>query len=266
MIAFCMLVVVLARPQIPDTLDKNAEGIDIILALDVSQSMLAEDLKPNRLTAAANLSIQFINDRPNDNIGLVIFSGESFTQCPLTLDHVVLTDMFKSVQFGVLRDGTAIGLGLTNSVSCLKNSQAKSKVIILLTDGANNMGDISPEQAAGLAEKMNIRVYTIGVGTKGLAPFPFQTPVGVFYGNIPGDLDEPLLKQIAKTTGGAYFRATGNKQLQSIYAQIDTLEKSKLKEQQDIPKNEMYLPFALLAVLCVLLELILRMTILRKIP
>ncbi len=265
-LAIVLLIIVIAQPQKTGNWKKNAKGIDIVLAIDISQSMLAEDLKPNRLSAAINLSTQFINDRPNDNIGLVVFSGESFTQCPLTLDHVTLIEMFKNINFGVLRDGTAIGLGLTNAVSCLKSGQSKSKVIILLTDGINNIGDISPEMAAELAKKMNIRVYTIGVGTEGLAPFPFKTPLGVFYENVAVEIDELLLKNIAQSTGGLYFRATDNNRLQQIYMQIDKLEKTKLKQQHDIPKEDVYLPFALLAGLCVLLELILRMSILRKIP
>jgi Ca-activated chloride channel family protein len=265
-LAITLLIIVIARPQKTGNWEKNAEGIDIVLALDISQSMLAEDLKPNRLSAAVNLSAQFINDRPNDNIGLVVFSGESFTQCPLTLDHATLINMFKEIKFGALSDGTAIGLGLTNAVSCLKAGQSKSKVIILLTDGINNMGNISPETAAELAKKMNIRVYTIGVGTEGLAPFPFKTPLGVFYENVAVEIDETLLRNIAQNTGGLYFRATDNSRLQQIYMQIDTLEKTKLQQQHDIPKEDVYLPFALFAGLCLLLELILRMTVFRKIP
>ena len=197
MAAVAILIVVLARPQSTNSWQNSStEGIDIILAMDISGSMLAQDLKPNRLEAAKDVAASFINGRPNDNIGLVVFSGESFTQCPLTTDHTVLLNLFKDIQSGMIQDGTAIGLGLANAVSRIKDSQAKSKVIILLTDGSNNAGEIAPVTAAEIAKTFGIRVYTIGVGTKGMAPYPFQTAFGIQYQNIPVEIDEPTLKQI----------------------------------------------------------------------
>ena len=197
MLAIALLIVILARPQSTNSWQNStSEGIDIVLAMDISSSMLAEDLKPNRLEAAKDVAASFINGRPNDNVGLVLFAAESFTQCPLTTDHTVLLNLFKDIQCGMIQDGTAIGLGLANSVSRIKDSQAKSKVIILLTDGVNNAGEIAPVTAAEIAKTFGIRVYTIGVGTKGQAPYPFQTAFGVQYQNIPVEIDEPTLKQI----------------------------------------------------------------------
>ncbi len=267
MAIIALLIVVLARPQSTNSWENTStEGIDIMLALDISTSMLAEDLKPNRLEAAKDVAASFINGRPNDNIGLVVFAGESFTQCPLTTDHTVLLNLFKDIRSGMIQDGTAIGLGLANAVSRIKDSQALSKVIILLTDGSNNMGEIAPVTAAEIARTFGIRVYTVGVGTKGEAPYPFQTPYGVQYRNIPVDIDEPALKQIASVTGGQYFRATDNASLKSIYSEIDQMEKTKISVQQFSKKQEEYMNWALLLFVLLLVEILLRNTLLRNIP
>lgn len=263
---FVLVVVVLARPQSIDSWQNTStEGIDIVVALDISTSMLAEDLKPNRLEAAKNMASAFIADRHTDNIGLVLFAGESFTQCPLTTDHAVLMNLFASIQSGMIEDGTAIGLGLANAVSRVKDSQAKSKVVILLTDGTNNRGDIDPLTAAELAKTFGIRVYTIGVGTKGKAPYPFHTANGVVYQNIEVNIDEEPLKQIAATTGGEYFRATDNASLAGIYQEIDQLEKTKMQVREYSKRQEEFRPFALAAFLLLLLEIILRQ-IIRSLP
>ncbi|MDR2469474.1 MAG: VWA domain-containing protein [Tannerella sp.] len=261
------LIIVLARPQSTNNWQNSTtEGIDIIMSLDISGSMLAEDLKPNRLEAAKNVAAAFINGRPTDNIGLVVFASESFTQCPLTTDHAVLLNLFKDIQCGMIEDGTAIGLGLANAVSRIKDSQAKSKVIILLTDGSNNRGEIAPVTAAEIAQTFGIRVYAIGVGTKGEAPYPFRTAFGVQYHNVPVDIDEPTLKQIAATTGGQYFRATDNASLKAIYAEIDRMEKTKISVQEFSKKQEEYRNIALLAFALLLLEILLRYTLFKKIP
>ncbi|MDH6311820.1 Ca-activated chloride channel family protein [Parabacteroides sp. PFB2-10] len=267
MVAIALLIIVLARPQSTNRWENSStEGIDIMLALDVSTSMLAEDLKPNRLEAAKDVAASFINGRPTDNIGLVVFAAESFTQCPLTTDHTVLLNLFKDVQTGLINDGTAIGLGLANAVSRIKDSDAISKVIILLTDGVNNQGEIAPVTAADIARTFGVRVYTIGVGTQGMAPHPFQTAFGVQYHNIEVQIDEPALKQIAATTGGQYFRATDNSSLKQIYAEIDQLEKTKISVQQFSKKQEEYKFWALLVFALLLIEILLRNTLLRNIP
>jgi Ca-activated chloride channel family protein len=267
MVAVALVIVILARPQSTNSWEnRNTEGIDIMLVMDVSGSMLAEDLKPNRLEASKNVAASFINGRPNDNIGLVVFSGESFTQCPLTTDHAVLLNLFKDIRSGMIQDGTAIGLGLANAVSRIKDSQAKSRVIILLTDGSNNMGEIAPVTAAEIASTFGIRVYTVGVGTRGEAPYPFQTPFGIQYRNVPVDIDEPALQQIASATGGQYFRATDNSSLKAIYEEIDRMEKTKISVQQYSKKQEEYKPLALYLFAILLLELLLRNTLLRNIP
>jgi Ca-activated chloride channel family protein len=234
--------------------------------MDISSSMLAQDLKPDRLEAAKDVAASFINGRPNDNIGLVVFSGESFTQCPLTTDHTVLLNLFKDIKSGMINDGTAIGLGLANAVSRIKDSQAISKVIILLTDGSNNMGEIAPVTAADIAKVFGIRVYTIGVGTKGMSPYPFQTAFGIQYQNIPVEIDESILKQIAVATGGQYFRATDNTSLKNIYDEIDHMEKTKISVQEFSKKQEEYKDWALLIFALLLLELLLKNTLLRNIP
>jgi len=262
-----LLIVVIARPQLSNHFQtETTEGIDIMLSLDISGTMLAEDLRPNRLEAAKNVATEFVSSRPNDNIGLVVFAGESFTQCPLTNDHAVLVNLFQGVQYGMIEDGTAIGLGLANAVSRIKDSQAKSKVIILLTDGSNNAGDVAPLTAAEIAQSFGIRVYTIGVGTRGVAPYPVQTPVGIRYQDLPVDIDEDMLREVASLTGGQYFRATDTNNLKSIYQEIDQLEKTKLSVRQYSKKNEVYLPFLLAAFFLLLAELVLRHTFLRRLP
>ncbi|MDR3251649.1 MAG: VWA domain-containing protein [Tannerella sp.] len=267
MVSVALVIVILARPQSTNSWEnRDTEGIDIMLAMDISGSMLAEDLKPNRLEASKNVAASFINGRPNDNIGLVLFSAESFTQCPLTTDHAVLLNLFKDIRSGMIKDGTAIGLGLANAVSRIKDSKAMSRVIILLTDGSNNQGEIAPVTAAEIAKTFGIRVYTIGVGTRGTAPYPYPTPSGIVYQNMPVDIDEPTLKQIASTTGGQYFRATDNSSLKSIYDEIDQMEKIKINVQQYSKKQEEYKPLALLVFVLLLLELLLRNTIFRNIP
>ncbi len=267
MAAVAVLIVILARPQSTNSWQNSStEGIDIVMAMDISSSMLAQDLKPNRLEAAKDMAASFINGRPNDNIGLVVFAGESFTQCPLTTDHSVLLNLFKDIQPGIIEDGTAIGLGLANAVSRIKDSQAKSKVIILLTDGVNNMGEIAPVTAAEIAQTFGVRVYTIGVGTKGEAPYPFQTAFGIQYQNIPVEIDEPTLKQISATTGGQYFRATDNASLKEIYSEIDKMEKTKISVQEYSKKQEEYKNWALLLFALLLVEILLRNTLLRNIP
>lgn len=267
MAAIAVLIVILARPQSTNSWQNSmTEGIDIVLAMDISTSMLAQDLKPNRLEAAKDVAASFINGRQNDNIGLVVFAAESFTQCPLTTDHGVLLNLFKDIQTGILDDGTAIGLGLANAVSRIKDSQAKSKVIILLTDGVNNQGEIAPVTAAEIAKTFGIRVYTIGVGTMGKAPYPFQTAFGVQYQNIDVEIDEPTLKQIAATTGGQYFRATDNASLKEIYSEIDQMEKTKISVQQYSKKQEEYKNWAILLFALLLVEIVIRNTLVRNIP
>ena len=267
MAAVATLIVILARPQSTNSWSNSStEGIDIVMAVDVSTSMLAQDLKPNRLEAAKDVAASFINGRPTDNIGLVVFAGESFTQCPLTTDHTVLLNLFKDIQPGIIQDGTAIGLGIANAVSRIKDSQAKSKVIILLTDGVNNSGEIAPVTASEIAQTFGIRVYTIGVGTQGEAPYPYQTAAGIKYQNLPVEIDEPTMKQIAATTGGQYFRATDNASLKEIYSEIDKMEKTKISVQEYSKKQEEYKNWALLLFALLFCEILLRNTLLRNIP
>ncbi len=268
MLALALLCVILARPQSSETWsDQNVEGIDIMMSLDISGSMLAEDLKPNRLEAAKSISADFVNSRPNDNIGLVVFSGESFTQCPLTTDKAALSQLFGVINEQMIQaNGTAIGLGLASAVNRLKDSQAKSKVIILLTDGSNNTGEIDPMMASDLAKTFGIRVYTIGVGTKGMAPYPFQTAFGIQRQMVPVDIDEGTLKSISGNTDGKYFRATDNKSLKAIYEEIDQLEKTKISVQEYSKKNEEYLPFALALLGIMLLEFLVRYLAVRHNP
>lgn len=266
-VAIAVLIVILARPQSTNSWQNSStEGIDIVLAMDISTSMLAQDLKPNRLEASKDVASSFINGRPNDNIGLVVFAAESFTQCPLTTDHAVLLNLFKDIQPGIIQDGTAIGLGLANAVSRIKDSQAKSKVIILLTDGVNNTGEIAPVTAAEIAKTFGVRVYTIGVGTQGEAPYPFQTAFGIQYQNVPVEIDEQTLKQMAATTGGQYFRATDNASLKEIYSEIDKMEKTKISVQEYSKKQEEYKNWAILLFVLLLVEILLRNTLFRNIP
>lgn len=267
MVAIGLLVVALARPQSTKSWkDVTTRGIDIVLALDISSSMLARDFNPNRLEASKDIAIDFISERPNDRMGLVVFSGESFTQCPLTTDHSVLINLFKDIESGMVEDGTAIGMGLATSVNRLKESEAKSKVVILLTDGVNNRGSIAPATAAEIAKTFDIRVYTIGVGSQGTAPYPVNTPYGVQYRNMEVEIDEEVLQQIAGETNGEYFRATDNRKLEEIYHQIDQLEKSKIEVKEYSEKKEEFLWFAIAAGILLLIELLLRTTVLRAIP
>lgn len=262
-----LVIIALARPQSESYWeDSTTEGIDIIIALDISSSMLARDLKPDRLEASKDVALEFIAGRRNDRIGLVVYSGESFTQCPLTTDHAVLSNLFKGLQSGMIEDGTAIGLGLATAINRLKDSKAKSKVIILLTDGVNNMGSIGPTTAAEIAKAFNIRVYTIGVGTKGEAPYPFKTMTGTRIQKIPVEIDEDILKSIADMTGGQYFRATNTDALREIYQLIDELEKSKIDIKSFSKKEEKFILFAIAAGFLLLLEIIIRITIFRNIP
>lgn len=270
-IAFILIVIALARPQTRNAWnEKTVEGIDIMLAMDVSTSMLAEDLKPNRIEAAKAVAGEFIADRPNDNIGLTIFAGEAFTQCPMTVDHASLQNLLNGTRTdiaaqGLISDGTAIGMGLANAVSRLKNSKSKSKVVILLTDGSNNMGDISPMTAAQIAKSLGIRVYTIGVGTTGVAPYPMPVAGGIQYVNMPVEIDTKTLEGIAATSDGNFYRATNNKELVQIYKDIDKLEKTRQNVKKFSKRYEAYQPFAIAAALIMLLEVLLRLTVFRKI-
>jgi Ca-activated chloride channel family protein len=270
-VAFAMIVMAMARPQTHNAWDeRNVEGIDIMLAMDVSTSMLAEDLKPNRIEAAKDVAASFIADRPNDNIGLTIFAGEAFTQCPMTTDHASLLNLLKGVRTdiaanGLISDGTAIGMGLANAVSRLKDAKTKSKVVILLTDGSNNMGDISPMTAAQIAKSLGIRVYTIGVGTNKVARYPMPVAGGVQYVNIPVEIDTKTLSNIAATSDGNFYRATNNKELKQIYQDIDKLEKSRMNVKKFSKRYEAYQPFAIVALLALILEILLKLTVLRKI-
>jgi Ca-activated chloride channel family protein len=237
-----------------------------MIALDISGSMLAQDFKPNRLEASKDVAIEFISGRETDRMGLVVYSGESFTQCPLTTDHAVLINLFNDIESGMIEDGTAIGMGLANAVNRLKDSKAQSKVIILLTDGVNNRGAIAPLTAAEIAKSFGIRVYTIGVGTEGMAPVPVQTPYGTRYQNAKVEIDEETLKQIADATDGSYFRATNNEKLREIYIEIDKLEKTKIDVKEYSKKEEEYMRFGLLATILFLFEILIRYLIFRNIP
>jgi Ca-activated chloride channel homolog len=262
-----LLIIALARPQ-STSHGKNiyTEGIDIVMALDISGSMLAEDFQPNRIEAAKGVAQEFISGRTNDRIGLVIFSAESFTQCPMTTDYAVLKNLIRQVRSGMIEDGTAIGLGLANAVNRLKDSKAKSKVIILLTDGVNNRGEIDPITAAQIAQSFGIRVYTIGVGTIGQAPYPVPTPFGTRYQMVPVDLDEKALTQIAEMTDGKYFRATDNRTLQKIYKEIDRMEKTRIEVRSYRRYSELFYTYAGLGLILLLIEIALSGTWLRKLP
>lgn len=267
LIAIALIIIIIARPQSVNSFEETeTQGIDIVLALDVSGSMLSQDLQPDRLQAAKKVASEFITDRNNDNIGLVIFAGESFTQCPLTTDHKVLLNLLNEIKFGVIEDGTAIGLGLATSVNRLKESTSDSRVVILLTDGTNNSGQIAPLTAADLARSYGIRVYTVGVGTKGMAPTPVNTPYGIRMQNMPVDIDEKTLTEIAAMTGGQYFRAQDTEGLRQVYEEIDEMEKYLISVQNVTRRQELFLPFALFALGLIVLELMLRRTWLRYIP
>lgn len=266
LIAVALISVALARPQLTNRWQKEStEGIDIMMALDISGTMLAEDLHPTRLEAAKQVASQFVLERPNDQIGLVVFAGESFTQCPLTTDHAVLVNLFKAVHYGMIEDGTAIGLGLANAVNRMKDSPTKSKVIILLTDGSNNRGDIDPLTAARIAQTFGIRIYAIGVGSYGQSMATMQTPYGPRRVTVNGEFDETTLKQVAQTTGGEYFRATDNNSLKLIYEQIDKLEKTKMRVREYSKRSENFYPWLVGALLCLILEILIRHFVLRTI-
>lgn len=268
LLALGLIIVALARPQSSSSWSEDrVEGIDIMLTMDISTSMLAMDFQPNRVEAAKEVAMRFIANRPNDNIGLVVFAGESFTACPLTQDHATLINRLREMTPGMIEDQTAIGSGLATAISRLKDSKTKSKVIILLTDGANNTGNISPKMAADLAKTFGISIYTIGVGSgAGEAPYPIQTALGVVVRNMPVDLDEPTMRQIADVSGGAYFRATDNESLSAIYQKIDQLEKTKLSTRNYHTTYEEFFVFVLAAALLLLLEFVLRSTVLRTNP
>ena len=266
-ISIALIIVVIARPQSVNSWEETeSQGIDIVLALDVSGSMLSQDLQPDRLQAAKKVAAEFVTDRKNDNIGLVVFAGETFTQCPLTTDHSVLLNLLNEIEFGLIEDGTAIGLGLATSVNRLKESESESRVVILLTDGTNNRGQIAPLTAADMARSYGIRVYTVGVGTTGMAPTPVQTPFGVRMQNLPVEIDEKTLTEIAAITGGQYFRAQDTEGLRQVYEEIDEMEKYLISVQNVTQRQEMFLPFALVAMALILIELLLRRTWLRVIP
>lgn len=267
LIGLAFLIIALARPQnFSAGQNLNAEGIDIAMVLDISGSMLAEDFKPNRLDAAKNVIDKFVEGRTTDRIGLVIFSREAFTQCPLTIDYSVLRNLLLDIKTGMIDDGTAIGNGIANGVNRLKDSDAESKVIILLTDGVNNAGEVDPSSAAEIAATFGIRIYTIGVGTRGQAPYPVKTPFGIRYQMVPVEIDEPLMKKIAELTGGQYFRATNNQALEEIYNKIDRMEKTKIEITSFRNAKELYASWLGLGFLFLMFELISAKTILRKLP
>jgi len=268
-LAIALLIIVLARPQSRSSWkDVKTEGIDIVMALDISGSMLSKDFKPNRLEAAKEVAQDFIDSRPNDRIGLVIFSGESFTQCPLTTDHAVIKNLFSGIHTGMVKDGTAIGNGLATAVSRVKDSKSKSKVVILLTDGVNNQGSVAPLTAAEIAKAFGVRVYTVGVGTlgKALAPIAMYPDGSYQYGYVDVQIDEKMLGEIADMTGGKYFRATDNDKLKDIYKEIDRLEKTIFEEKNFTNKAEHFLPFAIGAALLLLIEFLLRNIVFRSVP
>jgi Ca-activated chloride channel family protein len=265
--AISVFIVAMARPQSTSKSQSvSSEGIDIVLCMDISGSMLAEDFKPNRIEASKKVALDFIEGRENDRIGLVIFSGESFTQCPITTDHAVIKNLFRNVNSGLLVDGTAIGEGLATAVSRLKDSKAKSKVVILLTDGVNNAGSVAPATAGEIAKTFGIKVYTIGVGTNGYAPYPVKTPFGIQYQNMEVQIDEDVLRQIAAETGGKYFRATDNSKLKQVYADIDRMEKTIIEVTEFRRKGEEFLPLVIAGLLLLLAEGLSRFTFLKSIP
>lgn len=265
-IAIAAIIVAIARPRSSSTFEKiDTEGIDIVIAMDISTSMLARDFTPDRIGAAKDIAIQFIAERPSDRIGIVVFAGESFTQSPLTTDRATLINLLKEVECGIIEDGTAIGNGLANAVARLKDSQAKSRVVILLTDGVNNRGEIAPQMAIEIAKTYGVRVYTIGVGAMGEAPYPVVTPYGVQQMKVKVEIDEPLLKEIASQTDGSYFRATDNTKLLEIYRQINQMEKSRtVVDSFPLYKEEFHL-FGLVALCALILELITRLLAARRI-
>lgn len=265
-VALAMIVICIARPRSASDVEHiNSEGIDICLAMDVSTSMLARDFKPDRISASKDIAIQFISQRPTDRMSIVVFAGESYTQCPLTTDRATLINLMKEIETGLIEDGTAIGNGLATAIARLKDSDAKSRVVILLTDGVNNCGEISPQTAAELAKTCGVRVYTIGVGARGMAPYPVMTPWGIDVQNMQVEIDEELLEQIADNTGGRYFRATDNTKLTEIYAEINEMEKTRTSIESFPVYKDLYLWYGLAALFCLLGELVIR-PLLRRIP
>ena len=264
-LALCLIVVAIARPRSSEDMERvDTEGIDIVLAMDVSTSMLARDLTPDRINASKDIAIEFISQRPSDRMGIVVFAGESFTQCPLTTDRATLINLMKEVQTDLIEDGTAIGNGLATAIARMKDSDAKSRVVILLTDGVNNRGEVSPQMAAEIAKTYGVRVYTIGVGKEGMAPYPVMTPWGVEVKNVQVEIDEALLSEIAESTGGRYFRATDNTKLAEIYAEINKMEKAKTTVDSFPVYKELFGMYALLALLAILLELVLNWFVIRR--
>ena len=269
---FVLAVIALARPQTTNNWStQQTDGIDIMLCMDVSTSMLAEDLKPNRIEAAKEVAIQFITGRPNENIGLTLFAGEAFTQCPMTVDHAVLLNLLNGMrvdmaQNGMIEDGTAIGMGIANALTRLKNSKAKSKVIILLTDGTNTTGQISPNTAADIAKSFGVRVYTIGVGTNGTARYPMPVAGHIEYINVPVEIDTKTLASIARKTDGEFYRATNTQKLFEVYKEIDKLEKTKMNVKKYSKRYEAFGLFLLLSILALISEIILKNTYLQRIP
>ena len=265
--ALVLIVIAIARPRSSEQIEKvDTEGIDIVLAMDVSTSMLARDLTPDRISASKDIAIEFISQRPSDRMGIVVFAGESFTQCPLTTDRATLINLMKEVQTDLIEDGTAIGNGLATAVARMKDSDAKSRVVILLTDGVNNRGEISPQMAAEIAKTYGVRVYTIGVGANGVAPYPVMTPWGVEVQNVKVEIDEALLSEIAEATGGRYFRATDNTKLAEIYSEINKMEKARTTVDSFPVYKELFGLYALLALLALLMELLFNWFVIRRLP
>lgn len=264
--ALVLIIIAIARPRsMSDMKRVDTEGIDIVLAMDVSTSMLARDFSPDRISAAKDIAIEFIAQRPGDRMGIVVFAGESYTQCPLTTDRATLINMMKEVQTDLIEDGTAIGNGLATAVARIMDSDAMSRVVILLTDGVNNSGEVSPLTAAEIARTYGVKVYTIGVGANGMAPYPVMTPWGVELQNLRVEIDEDLLKEVASITGGRYFRATDNTKLAEIYSEINKMEKSRTTVDSFPVYEELFVNYAIAALICLLLELIVRL-FLKKMP
>ena len=266
-VAIVLIIIAIARPRTSGQVERvDSEGIDIMLAMDVSTSMLARDFNPDRLSAAKDIAIEFIAQRPYDRIGIVVFAGESFTQCPMTTDRATLINLMKEVQTDLIEDGTAIGNGLATAVARMKDSDAKSRVVILLTDGVNNRGEITPQTAAEIAKTYGVRVYTIGVGAMGTAPYPVMTPWGVDVQNVRVEIDEELLSEIAETTGGRYFRATDNTKLMEIYSEINKMEKDRTTIDSFPVYKELFGRYAFIALLALMLELVLKLFVIRRLP
>ena len=265
--AVVLIILALARPRTQEEVTQvDSEGIDIVMAMDVSTSMLARDLYPDRINASKEIAVEFISQRRSDRIGIVVFAGESFTQCPLTTDKRTLVNLMNEVTTDLIEDGTAIGNGLATSVARLTESDAKSRVVILLTDGVNNSGEVAPQMATEIAKQYGIKVYTIGVGKEGMAKYPVMTPWGVQLQDVKVEIDEELLKNIAKETGGKYFRATDNETLKSIYDEINQLEKNRIESDNFTRYHETYLNWVLLALACLVLGFLIQSTYLRRIP